>query len=56
MPLTKGRLGTIKKVILFLSECDLDIDRWITMELSLHHVAEETGAKSRALWFCENKL
>ncbi len=47
MPLTKGRLGTIKEgVILFLSECDLDVERWMTVELSLHHVAGQTGAKS----------
>ncbi len=60
MPLTKhaiGRLGTIKEgVILFLSECDLNVERWMTVELSLHHVAEQTGAKSAALWLCENKL
>ncbi len=57
MPLTKGRLGTIKEgVIHFLSECDLDVERWMTVELSLHHVAEQTGAKSRALWLCENRL
>ncbi len=47
MPLTKGRLGTIKEgVIRFLSECDLDIERWMTVELSLHHIAGQTGAKS----------
>ncbi len=46
MPLTKGRLGTIKEgVILFLSECDLDVERWMTVELSLHHVTGQTGAK-----------
>ncbi len=50
MPLTKGRLRTIKEgVILFLSECDLDVERWMTVELSLHHVAGQTGAKSGAL-------
>ncbi len=37
--MTKGRLGTIKEgVILFLSECDLDVERWMTVELSLHHM------------------
>ncbi len=47
MPLTKGRFGTIKEgVILFLSECDLDGERWMTVELSLHHVAGQTGANS----------
>ncbi len=57
MPLTKGRLGTIKEgVILFLSECDLNVERWMTVELYLHHVAEQTGAKSGALWLCENRL
>ncbi len=50
MPLTKGRLGTIKEgVILFLSDCDLDVGRWMTVELSFHHVARQTGAKSGAL-------
>ncbi len=47
MPLTKGRLGTIKEgVILFLSECDFDIERWMTVELSLHHIAGQTEAIS----------
>ncbi len=47
MPPTKGKLSTIKEgVILFLSECDLNVERWITVELSLHHVAGQTGAKS----------
>ncbi len=39
MPLSKGRLGTIKEGILSLSECDLHVARWMTVELSLHHVA-----------------
>ncbi len=60
MPLTKhakGRLATIKEgVILVLFECDLDIEIWMTVELSLHHVAEQTGAKSGALWLCENRF
>ncbi len=47
MTLSKGRLGTINEgVILFLSECDLDVERWMTVELSLHHVAGQTGTKS----------
>ncbi len=47
MPLTKGRLGTIKEgVILFLSECELDVERWMTVEISLHHITGQTGAKS----------
>ncbi len=47
MPLTKGRLGTIKEVvILFFSECDLNVERWMTVEISLHHIAGQTGAKS----------
>ncbi len=46
MLLTKGRLGTIKEgVILFLSECDLDVEKWMRVELSLHHIAGQTGAK-----------
>ncbi len=50
MPLTKGRLGTIKeRVILFFSECDLNIERWMTVELSLHHIAGQTGEKIRAI-------
>ncbi len=57
MQLTKGRLDTIKEgVILFVSECDLDIERWMTVELSLHYVAGQTGAKSVTLWLCENIL
>ncbi len=57
MPLTKGILGTIKEgVILFLCECDLDIEKWMTVELSLHHVAGQTGVKSGALWLYENRL
>ncbi len=57
MTLTKGRLGTIKEgVILFLSECDLDGERWMTVELSLHHVAGLTDAKSGPLCLCENML
>ncbi len=47
MPLTKGRLGTIKEgVILFMSECDINVERWMTVEISLHHIAGQTGAKS----------
>ncbi len=47
VPLTKGSLSTIEEgVIFFLSECDLDVERWMTVELSLHHVAGQTGAKS----------
>ncbi len=47
MPVTKGRLGTIKEgIIRFLSECDLDLERWMTVELSLHHIAGQTGACS----------
>ncbi len=47
MPLTKGRLGTTKEgVILIFSECDLDVESWMTVERSLHHVARQTGATS----------
>ncbi len=60
IPLTKhakGRLGTIKEgEILFLSECDLDVETWMKVDLSLHQVAEQTGAQSGALWLCENRL